>query len=94
MREYPAYDLIVQAMSGLMAATGTPDRPVDGPAVTGEGAQPQSGLGQEAGHGHGHLPIVPQAGSPRTKPRPAHAVRRGPWPNWAASAPAGHVAFR
>ncbi|MEU5836124.1 CoA transferase [Streptomyces diacarni] len=27
MREYPAYDLIVQAMSGLMAATGTPDGP-------------------------------------------------------------------
>ncbi|WP_369201582.1 CaiB/BaiF CoA transferase family protein [Streptomyces sp. PU-14G] len=27
MRQYPAYDLIVQAMSGLMAATGTPDGP-------------------------------------------------------------------
>ncbi|MFF9479494.1 CaiB/BaiF CoA transferase family protein [Streptomyces sp. NPDC014733] len=27
MREHPAYDLIVQAMSGLMAGTGTPDGP-------------------------------------------------------------------
>jgi CoA:oxalate CoA-transferase len=27
LREYPAYDLIVQAMSGLMAGTGTPDGP-------------------------------------------------------------------
>ncbi|MFD8568408.1 CaiB/BaiF CoA transferase family protein [Streptomyces sp. NPDC059639] len=27
MRSYPAYDLIVQAMSGLMAGTGTPDGP-------------------------------------------------------------------
>lgn len=27
MREYPAYDLVVQAMSGLMAGTGTPDGP-------------------------------------------------------------------
>lgn len=27
LREYPAYDLIVQAMSGLMAGTGSPDGP-------------------------------------------------------------------
>ena len=27
MREYPAYDLIVQAISGLMAGTGSPDGP-------------------------------------------------------------------
>ncbi|WP_281156176.1 CoA transferase [Streptomyces sp. HYC2] len=27
MREHPAYDLIVQAMSGLMAGTGTPEGP-------------------------------------------------------------------